>query len=61
MKLKLKYRNNKYFNENDIFVFYDKPLKKIFTSKCFFSKGFYYTTKSLQYKCNSIRSKKLEC
>ena len=61
MKIKLRYRDNNYFNENNIFIFYDKPLKKIFTSKCIFHRGFYYTVKNLQFKCNSIKAQKLEC
>lgn len=59
MKLKLKYRENSYFNKEDVYVFYDLPLRKVFTSKVFLENGYFYTVDSLNYKATSLKSVKL--
>ena len=57
---KHKYRENKYFNTEDTYSFYDIGLKKEFTSKVALAKnGSWHTVESLQYKCTSIPCYKL--
>lgn len=49
---KLEYRENKYFNEQDSYLF--KSNFKEFVSKVHFEKGNWWTNESLNYKASSL-------
>ena len=53
----LQYRDNDYFNETDTYMFHDGY--KYFESKVYFNKSCWWTCESLNYKCTSVKSKKL--
>lgn len=55
-KLHLQYRDSSFFNDKDLFAFYDIALKKLFSSKVEFLNGTWYTIQSLSYKATSIPS-----
>lgn len=50
--MKMKYRDNSYFNTDDYFLF-DVGWRK-FLTKLELYNGYYYTLESLQYKANSL-------
>lgn len=61
MEESLKYREQNYFNENDVFVF--STVYGILKTKVHFEKGYWWTNKKdgwQQYKCTSVKCYKLK-
>lgn len=48
---KLLYRDNSYFDDKSLYVFKDH---KTFKSKVEYSKGYWWTTKSLKFKATTL-------
>ena len=55
MKDKLEYRDNSYFNSNDLYMF-DNGLEKWYISKVHFHNGFWYSDVACNYKMTSVPS-----
>lgn len=53
MKNKLKYRDNSYFNSEDLYLF-DNGLNKWYLTKVHFYNGFWYSDVACRYKMSSV-------
>lgn len=53
MKNKLKYRDNSYFNSEDLYLF-DNGLNKWYLTKVHFYNGFWYSDVACKYKMSSV-------
>lgn len=54
MENNLKYRENNYFNSEDLYLF-DNNLGKLYLTKVHFHNGFWYSDVACKYKMNSVR------
>jgi hypothetical protein len=50
-----KYRNNNYFDENTLYIFYHESIDRLLVSKVHFYNGNWHTNEGLQYKCTSVK------
>lgn len=50
-----KYRNNNYFDENTIYIFYHNSIDRLLITKVHLYNGSYYTNEGLKFKCTSLK------